>query len=367
MIITWLSAVLRGDCPEWPFDDGFDLELIVEVAHHEGVVALLYDRLLVPQMIKKLPAGFARALSRMTQTKVAQSLFREAHCRSILVRLNQIGIPVLLLKGSALAYWAYASPYLRECCDIDLLFRSRADVDSASRILEELHFELRDRELPGDLVSFEITCVGSSSANLGLEIDLHWQLSSSPMFAFRFNWDELHAGSIELAKLAVGARGIATSPAFVHACMHRAQNMVTGCADRLKWLFDLVLLGKRFGAHDWDAVVDLAIQRGLASVCVDGIQAASARFGNFAPQTAMERLAAAAIREPMDVKQLHRWWYIQRMNLVAFPSMGQRLRWLRQRLVPDSAYRRARYGEHNAQWRSLAARFRAGIERFISR
>src|SRR5690606_3632525 len=143
---------------------------------------------------------------KLSQIKGMQSLFREAHCRTILARLIEAGIPILLLKGSALAYWAYASPHLRECSDIDLLLRSRGDVDRATQILEELHFKNGDRVLPGDLVCFELTCVGSIPSNAGLEIDLHWQLSSTPMFAFRFNWDELQRGSIELPLLAPGAR-----------------------------------------------------------------------------------------------------------------------------------------------------------------
>ena len=51
------------------------------------------------------------------------------------------------------------------------------------------------------------------------------------------------------------------------------------------------------------------------------------------------------------------------MNLFALPSARQRIRWLRQRLVPDSGYMRERYGKESAVWRALALRFRAGIKR----
>ena len=364
MIIPWLAAVLRGDCPDWPFSANVDIEQILETANHEGVLALLHEGVFDPNMAEKVPASLSKRLTKLAQIKAMQSLAREHHCRLILKRLEQAEIPTLLLKGSALAYWAYRSPHLRECSDIDLLFRSREDVDRTTEILEELSFASRDPVLPGDLVCFEITTVGFGANNGGLEIDLHWRLSGSPMFAFRFDWNELHAGSIELRSLAPSARGIAAAHAFLHACMHRAQNMAIGLADILKWLYDLVILGKGFDPKEWDDLVDLAIDRGLAGVCVDGIRAASIHFGKFAPEAKIATLVAAATQEPMDVNQLHRWRYIQRMNLMAFQTTRERLRWLRQRLIPDPAYLRYRYGEA-AVFNLLAARLRAGVNRLL--
>jgi hypothetical protein len=363
MIITWLAAVIRGDYPEWPFEESFDHRLIQEAAHCEGVLALLYDRLLEARMAERVPHGLIRELSGPTRSKVAQSLFRESHCRVLLKHLSQAGISTLLLKGSALAYWAYSPPHLRECGDIDLLLSSRADVDRAVEILEELEFELRERALPGDLVCYEVTCVGTGSQNEGLEIDLHWQISSTPVFAFRFTWSELYSGAIELPKLAANARGISAIPALLHACMHRVQNMANGPFEKLKWLYDLSVLGERFSPGDWEALTHQAIQRGLAGTCADGIRAASERFGEIAPEGTRKKLEAAARLERLDVKRMHRWWYIQRMSLLAFPSTGQRLSWLRQRLIPDLAYTRDRYGEGRGFWRSFVLRLGDGARR----
>jgi hypothetical protein len=40
-------------------------------------------------------------------------------------RLHASGIPVLVLKGTALRSWLHPQPYLRESSDIDQLFASR--------------------------------------------------------------------------------------------------------------------------------------------------------------------------------------------------------------------------------------------------
>jgi hypothetical protein len=366
MITTWLAAVLRGDYPAWEFGEEISPDQIVDTAQREGIVALLHERLQRPEMAAQVPIAVRQELAIAARNRAAQSLFRERQIREILGRLEHAGLPVLLLKGTALAYWAYATPYQRECSDVDLLFRSRADADRAVDILRELKFELRERVLPGDLVCFEVTCVGIGAQNERLEVDLHWHLSSTPVFAFRFTWDELYSSSIWLRALATNARGIAAVPAFIHACMHRIQNAGNGISDRLKWLYDLSVLGQRFSRSDWDDLTHQAIQRGLAGTCANGILATAKYFGEVAPDSVRGRLDAAASLERINVEQMHRWWYIQLMNLLAFPSIRQRLCWIRQRLIPDASYVRDRYGKDNGFWQNLTLRFRAGIRRLRS-
>ena len=365
MIETWLAAVLRGDCPEWQFDDPAACERILLVAQNHGIVALLHDRLQGPRLAEMVPVTLRQATASAAQLKAMQSLLREYQCRLILAQLERLAIPALLLKGSALAYWAYPSTHLRECSDIDLLLRSRSDVDRVVAMLETLHFTPRDQTLPGDLVCFEMTCVGTAANNAGLEIDLHWQLSSTPTFAFRLGWDELQASAKPLPSLAANARGLAPVHALMHACMHRIQNKSNHLRDKLKWLYDLEVLAKSFAPADWNHLATLAIERGLAGTCADGIRAAQRFFGTSVPPAILQQLSAAAQHETMDVGRMDRWWYVQRMNLLAFPSVGQRLRWLRQRAVPNADHLSERYGPGVGWCRSMALRAKAALRRML--
>ena len=359
----WLAATIGGNAPGWIFADEFDSARILHAAQQEGVVALLHQRLLESGTLTTVPNELRNGLTTAAQMKVAQAQWREHHCRAILKQLDKAGIPSLLLKGSALAYWAYPAPYLRECSDIDLLLQSKEDADQAVKILDELQFVLRDKALPGDLVTFEMTCEGIASTNKGLEVDLHWRLSSAPVFAFRFDWDELVASAISLHALGDGARGIAAVPAFMHACMHRVQNMAIGQADTLKWLYDLCVLGDRFSVNDWEDLTRMATERGLAGTCLQAIKAAELCYWEISPEIVRSKLTSVAHSEVMDVSRMDRWWYIQRMNLLALPSTGHRIRWLRQRLVPDSGYLAERYGKENRLWRKVGLRLRGGIKR----
>ena len=364
MIREWLSAMLRGDAPKWAFSDGMACEDITDAANAEGVIALLNERINTADRSSGIPPHFQEHIAELARKKSQQSLMREAECRRILSRLQQSGIKVLLLKGSALAYWAYPSAHLRDCSDIDLLFSSYEETQRAIAVLQSMRYSLRDTALAGDLVSFEQTCVRDSSLGAGLEIDLHWKLSSSPLFAYQFNFDELNSNAIALPKLGDYARGLSPMHAFFNACMHRVQNMADGTENVLKWLYDLHLLSSQFTPADWQALSDLAIERRLSGICWDGLQAVSREFNTPIPGAILDTLLNAAKHEHMQVTKMHGWFYIQRMSFMAFPRIALSMRWLRQRLLPSTAYLQARYARKNMVG-ILFRRIKAGLRRLF--
>jgi len=362
MIREWLAAMLRGDDPHWMFPEALAYDTISDEANAEGVIALLHERINAANNETGIPVSFREHIAELARRKAQLSLMREAECRKILSHLQSAGIDVLLLKGSALAYWAYTSPHLRDCSDIDLLFSSHADTCKAITCLESLAYHLRDPVLAGDLVSFEHTCIRDSNSGTGLEIDLHWQLSSSPIFAYRFHFDELNRQAISLPKLGEFARGLSPVHAFFNACMHRIQNMAEGSENSLKWLYDLHLLGSGFSPGQWQQVIDIAIDRKLAGACRDGLLAAQQEFRTLLPEPILVLLLHAEKNELMKTGKMHRWFYIQYMSIMAFPNWRLRMRWLRQRLFPNRAYLKMRYGETSGI-HLLLKRIKAGFQR----
>ncbi|MEJ5207478.1 nucleotidyltransferase family protein [Denitratimonas sp. CY0512] len=352
-----LAAILRGAVPPSHAILGQDVQqLLIAQARREGVAGLLHARLSESAEQMRIPASLQQASAHAAQLEAVRSLRLESYCRRILAHLDEENIPVLLLKGSALAYWAYSAPYLRPCSDIDLLVRSRADAKRVQQILSRLGYHAPSLGLPGDLVCFELTLT-TEDPSLAPAVDLHWRLSSAPMFACRLGWEELTAEAIELPTLAPNARGLGLIHAYLHACMHRVQNIAIGQANRLKWLFDLKLLGNHFQDQDWERLASLAIERNLARACLDGAESSAALLGDLMPEPVRMQLQNAARHDPMDLTRMHQWWYIQRMNLAAFPTLKLKSRWVRQRLLPDPRYLKARYGTSltTAVWTRLRA------------
>lgn len=362
VIRTWLAHLVRGASPPWPFGRDQDLSHLLASAEEEGVVALVHDRLRDPERAAAVPAELLAQFGRAAHQKAAESLMRESACRRILARTERAGLPVLLLKGSALAYWAYALPYLRDCGDIDLLLRTREDADRVVEMLGADGLRPRDPALPGDLVSFELTCVRDGRDAPPLEIDLHWRLSGAPIFAYRFEFEELATTSIALPRIASSARGLSPVHAYLHACMHRVQTLAWSGSDTLKWLFDLDAVGRRLTAQQWQQLATVACHRGLAGVCIDAIDAAAPLFGNRVPDAIRAELDRGTVKDIIAVSRVRSWTYVQWKTLLAFPTNGQRLRWLRQRVLPDRDYLRLRYGDRG--WvPTLATRLKDGLRR----
>ncbi|HET8898122.1 MAG TPA: nucleotidyltransferase family protein [Rhodanobacteraceae bacterium] len=355
----WLATCLSGSTTPWPAQIAADTAL--DVIRREGVVALLAWRLAESPVL--VPATVRDGLERAQQGQLAWSLLLTARCRQLLAALDATTIPVLLLKGSALAWWAYPAAHLRACSDIDLLFPSRAAAERARACFLALGCTERDGPTPGDLVTSGCTLLWAHGSAPAIEIDLHWQLSGMPLFAQRFDWAELEREAIALPPLAATARGLSPVHAYLHAALHRAGNLANRLPDSLKWLFDFELLGRRFTAADWQRVGALAIERGLAGSCLDAARASAACFGPRMPPALERRLDVTRGSEALDIRRIGNWWYVQRMNCASYPTVGLKLRWLQQRLWPERAYRTARYGREVGATGALWQRVRAACRR----
>lgn len=359
LIRSWLAAVMRGECPELALADCKDLPEILAVADEEGVVALIHERLQTPELAAKLPPELLVLFAEAARWRAIQSMFREAECRRILKRLDQEGIPVLLLKGTALAYSVYAEPYLRERADIDFLFPTLKATQQAAKAICET--EYTHPEIPGALSVYEMTCFRNRDTATYLELDLHWGIGGEVIYADRFTFDELFQASRALPSLAPTARGLGLVHAYLHATTHRAQLIRKGMADYLKWLNDLHLIGQLFTEAQWEELVSVCVEKKLCGTCLHGMQSASEMFHTSIPQGVCERLGQGSLTEPIDMKRMHSWLYLQRMNLHALPGVKLKAHWLRQRLLPSWGYLDYYYGQDQGRLVAFRRYLRKGL------
>jgi len=331
----WLADVLCGRemvDEAFPFADAADA---VGQAHREGVLALVAHSLQSRASGDPLRLEFAAAARGAT----AIAMLRGAECERILATLTAAEIPVLLLKGSALAWWLYPAPHLRECSDIDLLFASRDAVVRAARLLDDdgyIHGYTQGRH------AYELVCRRTLSSTIQLDLDLHWGLNNAPVFARALGFDEVLAASVPITALGPDARGLSPVHALLHAGMHRAINLYTGIGDSLKWLYDVHLLAQRLHPSDWTALEHLCRERGLGGVCVASLEAAATWFGVGAPAEVMATLRATRGPGDVDGERLHDWRYMHRMNLKSLSPVKRAL-WIWGKLFPTVSHMREMY------------------------
>jgi hypothetical protein len=295
------------------------------------------------------------------------SMLLESETRHLLAVMEQAAIPGLLLKGQAVAQWAYPDPSLRASGDIDVLVATRDVADLLARRLCESGYELFQPS--GDLVALEMMLRREVVPGNWVEIDLHCRVINSPLFAERFTFDELMAESIALPRLGANARGLGPAHAFIHACMHWAATLAVGAEIRLKWLYDIPAFAKVFSDTDWQRLQHLAVERGLAGVCLGMIEAAQATFGaDFVavPGELTAALRDASRRESLDVTRLRDWRYMQMQAFLAQPTLRLRARYLWQRLWPSRDYMAYLYGRQDlGYWGLIGIRVRTALRRLL--
>src|ERR1043166_5382866 len=119
-----------------------DWTATVDNARRHGIGPLLFDHL---QLLNKPNGSVPPAvLHRLRQTYVRATFRAQVHFSAIsqvLARFADAHVPVILLKGAALASRIYRDPALRPFADIDLLVR-QTDIDRAKQILAATGFEL---------------------------------------------------------------------------------------------------------------------------------------------------------------------------------------------------------------------------------
>ena len=120
-----LARALSG-AYEWKGFDAANIGALHDAAIDHGVAAVLWDALdgevrgPAPALRALLEPGVRAALTR--------DLFTGRDIQAVVAALDGAGVPMLITKGTALAYTTYPQPWLRPRTDTDILVRPD-DVD----------------------------------------------------------------------------------------------------------------------------------------------------------------------------------------------------------------------------------------------
>lgn len=259
-----LADLLRGEPLDVRAIKAFGSIAIHQAAQEHDVVPLIADRLAFAQ---RLPADLREHFLEEAHRAVALDLAVETELRRMLAAFESAGVPLLLVKGSHLAYSHYPRPDLRARVDSDVLI-ARADRDAADALFTQKLGYVADAKVSGDLTATQKLYVLSRNDTTVHLVDLHWRLASPQLFAHVLSFEELYAASVPLPGLGPTARGPSNVHALLIACMHRVAHHHDE-AEQFKWLYDIHLIASALSDAEWDAFAALAIERGIAAVSLE--------------------------------------------------------------------------------------------------
>lgn len=309
-----------------------------------------------------LPEQLAGELQQRRAMMIANETLKSKALAELSAACAEQGLTPILFKGTALAYAVYPQPWLRPRTDSDLLV-SMQEAEQFKNVCTELGYQ-KLFAIAGDYVSYQATYSRALTAQVALNIDLHWRINNRQILARAFNKQELLARATPHANC-LGFVIPNNVDSLIIACLHRLGHHHR--EERLAWLYDIHLLAQQLAAPEWQCLAATVIEKKLAAITLNGLQISSELFGTELPAAVMRRLQAAAYSSEPSAIFLDRElaeWRIFFHELRALPDFSTRCLWLRENLLPDAQYTKRQMGSNSALI-AYSKRFWRGCKRLV--
>ena len=239
-------------------------------------------------MVDGVPATIREDLAKAFEANGRRNLRLAGELVSVTRALTDAGVASVSWKGPLLAERAYGDLRLRQFFDLDLLVRL-GDLTTAASVLAKRDFlpvhTLRPEQLAAYVAHMgELELVRASDE---LWLELHTAVVPSYFIRGR-TADDLWQ-RIRPARLA-RAQVLALDPAdeLEALCVHGSKHLW----QRLEWIVDIGMLGRRLDAADWARLEDGSRKRGTSRMIDIGVLLAVAVCGARLPDDVVARARA---------------------------------------------------------------------------
>ena len=341
----------------------FDVETVCRAADVHSVGPLLLEAL----------AGHDSPLQRALHARAiahsAADILREAELRRLLPAFAAAEVPLVLIKGAALAYTHYARSDLRPRLDTDVLIPAVAQT-RAHAVLIDAGYTLQP-QITADLVMYQAVYAKDLGGGAQHLIDLHWRIANPQSFGDVLTFEELAASATPVPALEATARSLDEVRALLLSCVHRVAHHHD--APNLIWIHDIHLQASRLDAASWERFLELAHERNIGAVCRRSLEMAIELFHAPIPENVMSdsRLAGAHTRRAPTAAHLEHRRHVSTIldDFRRLPGWRLRLRLARQHLLPPAAYMRQVYAPASRAPLALLYTVRAmkGARRWFAR
>lgn len=335
-----LAALLSGDDILWSVTPQAPAELL-RACIEQDLTGLVHARVSARRE-GDCPQDVRDDLARRARHDVARELLRRREIATVLDALAAHGVEAILFKGTALAYTVYDMPALRPRCDTDLLIR-RDQVDAVHRTMRNLGYTATPL-CDGELLFCQFELARRDQFDVDHAFDFHWKISTQPTFADTLTYDEARRDARPIPALGQAARGAGPVHALLLACIHPVMHHRN--IEWLIWTYDVHLLASRLSVTELDRFVEMAVARKVAAISAHALALARARFGTAISDEATQRLVARHGCEPSAayLRPERAWRHELMSSVLALPRWHDRVRLLREIILPSPAYMLTTYG-----------------------
>jgi hypothetical protein len=327
---------------------GFDWDVLDRMTRRENLVPLLYHilggkNMLPPPLEQDWCQEYLGSGERHHQLSY--------ELEGLLSGLSVRDIPVMLLRGAALAKAVYDEPVVRPMRDLDLLVRSQ-HVPAVLRALEGMGYaraESRGPYTDGTIV-YQNDVQVSRPGRSEFPIWVHWSLFNSPYYQCTLPVDWFWETSLPLQIGRTQTWVLGPEAQTLYLCGHMLLHRGGAEYPWVLWTHDVAEVIVRYGERmDWELVLRraqscdlvLAVKRILGQVSEEwGVPISAdvlARLRDLRPSR--QEIQVFAWRAPRRRSALQRFW----SDMAGLPGSRFRLRYLWHLLFPSWTYMRHRY------------------------
>ncbi|MFB0535256.1 MAG: nucleotidyltransferase family protein [Anaerolineae bacterium] len=324
----------------------FDWDALRWVAYIEGVAPLLYD---IARGQDLLPPSVKQDLRLVCYYHAGRNLLLLHKLEDVVGHLAAESVPVILLKGAALAKTVYGNDAVRPMADLDLLVQ-REHVSTALRVLSALGYEPAHAEFrAGYVVTYRNEVMLVKPGEVNVPIEIHWSLFSPLYYQHAVPMDWFWQTALPASVGDVPTWILGPEAQVLHLCSHMLLHHGHEGEPRLLWLHDVAEVIAFYQEQiDWDQLLAQAQAYDL----VLPVQWILTRVGDEwhapIPTDVLERLRALC--PSRGEKRLFNWLTtarrpVQRLwaHLASTPGWGPRLRSAWCVLFPSAGYMQDRY------------------------
>lgn len=321
---------------------GLDWGDLLACAQSHCVESLLFAALKETSLLDYAPPAIRVALEQAYWHTRVTNLLLADELAALLALFAQAGIPVVVLKGAALAFTLYADPAVRRLGDIDLLIYPEHR-ESATAVLAGQGFQPFPEVQEGFGAQFSNERAFRRCGRIPTQVDLHWALSGRAYWRRRISMTWFWAHTAPWSVCGQPALMLAPEAQLLHLCAHALQHG----APNVRWTYDIALLVTRW-AIDWDEVLAIAPVFGLTAALQSTLAGVFDWWGVQAPYAVRARLAALPV--PWGERLLREFIIVDHgRGMALLDGLGQAsprttlaVWW--QMALPSPAFMRRRYG-----------------------
>ncbi len=337
-----LAAVLRHPPQLESLFSRHGTDAVIDALRRDGIAP--YVAWLRPDV-----AALADDRRRAAMTAALQQAEAHHACAALVAA----GVRPVIFKGGAWAYTDYPEPWCRPCLDLDVLI-DVADRERAFAALTGAGYLAAGR-IPGDLVNgqevFERAGVGGTT----MAVDLHWRVSNRVWLSSLLPTTEVISRSVPAPFAGAGVWRASDEDGLLLACLHpRAHHPKD---PSLKWALDVSRVARRLTNTDATAFRTRVADAGVSSVVADALaQARALTEADAMPPVLDEAFVTAMVTDGANDPS-RRLLNPERDRLQdafddlrALPGWRDRVRLVREHVLPPREFMFAQYHTRRAGW-----------------